>query len=111
MSRRLILLTYAPQRAADAAAYDRWIRERDYPAFRQHPAILEYSCFRVVRSVQGRERFTYFDLIFLADGVDFQRDLRTDPTIRKHAECYHQTWFETPGPHNMTVSLADEIWG
>lgn len=61
--------------------------------------------------MQGEERFTYIDLVFVERGTDFARDLRTDGTIRSHAADYHATWFETPGPHNMNVSLAEEIWG
>ena len=110
MARRLLLVTYTPHRASDEAAYDRWIREEDYPAFRQSPLVDEYSCFRITQSVQGEEWFRYLDLIFVKDGV-VQADLRADPVIAQHARGYHERWFETPGPHNMNVSVAEEIWG
>lgn len=111
MPRRLYLVTYTPQRADDADAYAEWIRKRDYPAFRQHPGVEEYSCFRLTQSVQGREWFTYLDLIFVKEGVGFRRELRADPVIGEHARGYHELWFDAPGPHNMNVSLAEEIWG
>lgn len=111
MARRLLLVTYTPHRADDAEAYAEWIRTRDYPAFRQNPGIDEYSCFRIVQSVQGKEWFTHFDLIFVKDGVEFGRDLRGDPVIAEHARGYHELWFDAPGPHNLNVSAAEEIWG
>ena len=82
MARRLLLVTYTPHRATDREAYERWIRERDYPAFRQSPRIDEYSCFRVVQSVQGEEWFSHLDLILVGEGVDFLRDLRQGDQFR-----------------------------
>ena len=38
--RRMVLLTYTP-RELDEEEYARFIREIDYPAFRQHPDIVE----------------------------------------------------------------------
>ena len=46
--RRLALITYNIEEPDGARVYDDWIREFDYPAFRQNPNILEYSCFRIV---------------------------------------------------------------
>ena len=110
MPRKVLLLTYSPQTGEDLAAYDDWIRAYDYPAFRQNPRVQEYHCYRIVQPVQGEERFTYFDLIF-HDSDDFARDVRGDPVVAAHAKRYHETWFERPGPHNVTMSLAEEIWG
>ena len=54
MAKKLVLLTYAP-RSLDEEEYAKFIREIDYPAFRQNPRIIDYSCWRVVESVQGAE--------------------------------------------------------
>lgn len=110
MARRLLLVTYTPHRATDLAAYEQWIRERDYPAFRQSPLVDEYSCFRIVQDVQGEEWFRYFDVIHVKGDAEFA-DLRADPVIAQHARGYHERWFDAPGPHNMNVSAAEEIWG
>ena len=34
-----------------------------------------------------------------------------DPVIAAHAKRYHEKWFERPGPHNVTISEAEEVWG
>ncbi len=66
MAKKLVLLTYTP-RELDEAAYARFIREVDYPAFRQNPHIIDYSCWRTVESLQGQESFTHFDLMSVDD--------------------------------------------
>ena len=63
-----------------------------------------------MQSVQGQERFTYIDLLF-HDSDDFIRDIRGDAVIAEHAKLYHETWFERPGPHNVNIRLAEEVWG
>ena len=66
VAKKLVLLTYTP-RELDEEKYAKFIREIDYPAFRQNPDILDYSCWRVKESVQGSETFTHFDLMEVAD--------------------------------------------
>ena len=67
MSKKLVLLTYYTPGELDEAEYAKFIREIDYPAFRQNADILDYSCWRVTESVQGKESFTHFDLMEVAD--------------------------------------------
>ena len=62
MAKQLVLLTYTPRELSEDE-YAKFIREIDYPAFRQNPHIIDYSCWRVAESVQGGEQFTHFDLM------------------------------------------------
>src|SRR5205823_9438983 len=71
MAKKLVLLTYSP-RELDEEEYARFIREIDYPAFRQNPHIIDYSCWRIAESVQGREKFTHFDLMAVDDLANWQ---------------------------------------
>ena len=80
MAKKLVLLTYTP-RELDEEAYSKFIREIDYPAFRQNPDILDYSCWRTVESVQGKEMFTHFDLMEVADFSKWEA-IVSDPVVQ-----------------------------
>ena len=71
MAKQLVLLTYTPARL-DEDEYATFIREIDYPAFRQNPHIIDYSCWRVAESVQGREQFSHFDLMAVDDLANWE---------------------------------------
>jgi hypothetical protein len=43
MAKQLVLLTYTPRELSEDE-YAKFIREIDYPAFRQNPHIIDYSC-------------------------------------------------------------------
>jgi hypothetical protein len=80
VAKKLVLFTYTP-RPLDEEAYSKFIREIDYPAFRQNSDILDYSCWRTTESVQGKETFTHFDLIEVADFSNWP-SIVTDPGHR-----------------------------
>jgi len=71
MAKQLVLLTYTPRELSEEE-YAKFIREIDYPAFRQNAHIIDYSCWRVADSVQGREEFTHFDLMAVDDLANWQ---------------------------------------
>ena len=79
MAKKLVLMTYTP-RELDEEAYSEFIRTIDYPAFRQNPDILDYGCWRVTESVQGRESFTHFDLMEVSDLSRWQA-IAADPEL------------------------------
>ena len=79
MAKQLVLLTYTP-RELDEEEYAQFIREIDYPAFRQNPHIIDYCCWRVAESVQGREQFTHFDLMAVDDLANWPAIL-ADPAV------------------------------
>ena len=114
MPRKLALITYNIVEPDDPEEYAEWIREHDYPAFRQNPNILEYSCFNIVQNVQGTEWFKRYDLMFVEE-----HDLGgilTDPIIHEHAMKFADTWYADKGKSpdqsiNYRVSYAEEIWG
>ncbi len=90
MARKRVLLTYTP-RELDEEESARFIREIDYPAFRQCPHILDYTCWRVVESVQGRETFTHFDLMEARDFADWPAIL-ADPAVQWNIERWTRDW-------------------
>lgn len=114
MPRKLALITYNIVEPNDPEEYANWIRKYDYPAFRQNPNILEYSCFNIVQNVQGKEWFQRFDLMFVKE-----HDLGgilTDKVIHDHAMTFADTWYADKGTSpdqsiNYRVSYADEIPG
>ena len=114
MAKKLVLLTYTP-RELDEGEYAKFIREIDYPAFRQHPDIVDYSCWHVVESVQGRETFTHFDLMAVTDFASWQR-IVGDPTVQKNVERWTRDWSRHGPDHpdpadNLKISFCDRYWG
>jgi hypothetical protein len=114
MAKKLVLLTYSP-RELDEAAYARFIREIDYPAFRQNPHIIDYSCWRIVDNVQGRESFTHFDLMAV-DGLESWQAIVDDPVVRGNVERWTREWSQHGADHpdqaeNLKISFCDRYWG
>jgi hypothetical protein len=114
VAKKLVLFTYTP-RPLDEEAYSKFIREIDYPAFRQNPDILDYSCWRTVESVQGRETFTHFDLIEVADFSNWQ-SIVSDPVIAGNAERWNREWSQHGHEHadqseNIKVTFCERYWG
>jgi hypothetical protein len=112
--RKMVLLTYTP-RELDEEEYARFIREIDYPAFRQHPDIVEYTCWRVVESVQGRETFTHFDCMVVKDFADWER-IVSDPAVRGNVERWTRDWSRHGPEHpdqseNLKISFCEDYWG
>ena len=81
--KRVVLLTYTP-RELDEDAYAAFIREIDYPNFRQCPWIIDYSCWRTVESIQGKELFTHFDLMEVRDFADWPKIVAWPSVTREH---------------------------
>jgi hypothetical protein len=114
MAKKLVLLTYTP-RELDEDAYSKFIREIDYPAFRQNPDILDYSCWRTVESVQGKESFTHFDLMEVADLSKWQ-SIVGDPVVRGNVERWTREWSQHGPEHadqseNLKVTFCEKYWG
>jgi len=114
MAKQLVLLTYTP-RELDEEEYGKFIREIDYPNFRQNPHILDYSCWRVSESVQGREQFTHFDLMAVDDLSNWQAILG-DPRVRGNVEQWTRDWSKHGSDHpdqseNLKISFCRRYWG
>lgn len=114
MAKKLVLLTYTP-RELDEAEYEKFIREIDYPAFRQNPHIIDYSCWRAVESVQGEESFTHFDLMAVDDLANWQK-IVADPVVQANIERWTRDWSRHGPDHadqseNLKISFCDRYWG
>lgn len=112
--RRLVLLTYTP-RELDEEEYARFIREIDYPNFRQCPHIVAYHCYRVVESVQGRELFTHFDSMEVRDFADWPKILEW-PSVQENIRRWTQEWSRHGPDHpdpadNLKISFCEEYRG
>ena len=114
MPKKLVLLTYTP-RALDEEEYAKFIREIDYPAFRQNPDILDYSCWRIAQSVQGKEDFTHFDLKEVSDFARWEA-IVGDPVVRGNVERRTREWSRHGPEHpdqseNLKISFCERYWG
>lgn len=114
MARKRVLMTYTP-RELDEEAYATFIREIDYPNFRQCPDILDYTCWRIVENVQGREMFTHFDLMEVRDFADWPRIL-AHPSVQGNIARWTAEWSrhgpDHPRPEeNLTISFCEEYHG
>ena len=114
MAKQLVLLTYTP-RELDEEEYARFIREVDYPAFRQNPHIIDYSCWRIADSVQGREDFTHFDLMAVDDLGNWQA-IVGDPVVAANVERWTKDWSRHGPTHasqaeNLKISFCQRYWG
>jgi hypothetical protein len=114
MAKQLVLLSYTP-RALDEEEYARFIREIDYPAFRQNPHIIDYSCWRIAESVQGREEFTHFDLMAVDDLANWQA-IVSDPAVAANVERWTKDWSRHGPGHpdqaeNLKISFCRRYWG
>jgi len=114
MAKQLVLLTYTP-RELDEEEYARFIREVDYPAFRQNPHIIDYSCWHIVESVQGREQFTHFDLMAVDDLANWQA-IVSDPVVAGNVERWTRDWSHHGPGHgdqadNLKISFCRRYWG
>jgi hypothetical protein len=114
MARQLVLLTYTP-RQLDEGEYARFIREVDYPAFRQNPHIIDYSCWRVTEGLQGAEQFTHFDLMAVDDLANWQA-IVSDPVVAGNVERWTRDWSRHGPEHenqadNLKISFCQRYWG
>jgi hypothetical protein len=114
MAKKLVLLTYTP-RQLDEAEYGEFIREIDYPNFRQNPHILDYTCWRVVDQIQGKEQFTHFDLMAVDDLANWQA-IVSDPRVAGNVERWTKDWSRHGLDHpdqseNLKISFCDRYWG
>jgi hypothetical protein len=114
MAKKLVLLTYTP-RQLDEAEYGEFIREIDYPNFRQNPHILDYTCWRVTDQIQGKEQFTHFDLMAVDDLANWQA-IVSDPRVAGNVERWTKDWSRYGLDHpdqseNLKISFCDRYWG
>jgi hypothetical protein len=114
MAKQLVLLTYTP-RELDEEEYARFIREVDYPNVRQNPHILDYSCWRIGESVQGREDYTHFDLMAV-DSLESWQTILADSRVSGNVEQWTRDWSRHglghPKPEeNLKISFCTRYWG
>ena len=114
MAKQLVLLTYTPRELSEEE-YAKFIREIDYPAFRQNPHIIDYSCWRIAESVQGREEFTHFDLMAVDDLANWTAIL-ADPAVAGNVARWTQDWSKHGPDHpdpaeNLKISFCHRYWG
>lgn len=112
--RRVVLLTYTP-RELDEAKYAEFIRQIDYPNFRQCPWIVAYHCYRVVDSVQGRELFTHFDVMEVRHFEDWPQ-IAEWPSVQENIRLWTEGWSQHGLEHpdqseNLKISFCEEYWG
>jgi hypothetical protein len=112
--KKLVLMTYTP-RELDEDEYSEFIRSIDYPNFRQCPHILDYSCWRTVESIQGKEQFTHFDLMEVRDFGDWPEILAW-PSVRENIARWTEDWSrygsDCPDPaENLQITFVERYWG
>ena len=112
--KRMVLLTYTP-RELDEAEYHQFIREIDYPNFRQCPWIVDYKCWRVVESVQGKELFTHFDCMEVRDFADWP-NIVSHPSVQENIARWTADWSRHGSEHldqseNLKISFCEDYWG
>jgi hypothetical protein len=112
--KRMVLMTYTPRDLYEEE-YAQFIREIDYPNFRQCPYILDYSCWRIVESVQGKELFTHFDCMEVRDFADWEQIISW-PSVQDNIRRWTQEWsrhgLEHPDPaENPKISFCERYWG
>lgn len=110
--KRLILLTYNLKPGADEAAYADFMRDVDYPVFRQSDKVVDYRAFRVVTEAQAERGFQYFDLLEVDEFADLD-EIFADPAISAHAVKWIERWSEH-GPdaapdQNFGIAMCEEI--
>ena len=117
MARKLVLLTYNIKAGSDLEEYAEYTRSVDYPVFRRHPQIHNYTNYVVKKNVRGEEWFKHFDVMYVDDLEAFDADGKlhfNDPTILEHAQAWRERWGAGPGPDSqpqVKITLAEEIWG
>lgn len=112
--KRMVLMTYTP-RELDEQAYAAFIRGIDYPNFRQCPYIVDYSCWRVVESVQGAAVFTHFDQMEVRDFADWPKILAW-PSVQENIARWTADWSRHGSGHprpeeNLQISFCERYWG
>jgi hypothetical protein len=114
MPEQMVFLTYTP-RELDKDDYAEFIREIDYPAFRQNPHVPEYTCWRAIESVQGREMFSHFDLMKI-HSLDHWESILTDPVVKGNIERWTRDWSQHGSGHpdpaeNLQISFCQMYEG
>jgi hypothetical protein len=114
MARKLVLMSYTP-RELDEEEYSRFIRDIDYPNFRECPYIVAYHCYRIVESVRGKEMFTHFDVMEVRDFADWPQIVEW-PSVQDNIRRWTAEWSQHGADHpdqseNLKISFAEEYWG
>lgn len=70
----VILLTL--EAGVDIAAYERWVREVDYPLTRRQPGVLSYAVTRLIEPTEGVGPVPaqYVEVIRVEDAAAYQRN-------------------------------------
>ena len=117
MARKLVLLTYNTKPGVPLEEYEEYTRSVDYPIFRAHPGVLDYSNYVVRRNARGEEWFKHFDLMFVEDLDAFHAGgalHHGDPTVLAHAAGWRARWGADPATGwrtDVNITYADEIQG
>ena len=110
----MVLMSYIP-RELDEATYHEFIRGIDYPNFRSCPWIIDYKCWKIVESVQGRELFTHFDCMEVRDFSDWKQIVEW-PSVQENINNWTRDW-SLHGPdhpdqsENLKISFCEAYWG
>jgi hypothetical protein len=71
---RFVINTLKP--GVDPAAYERWLREYDYPVARTFPSIVSYRTHRIEGPIHGTDAgWRYVERIEIRDLAQYQKDL------------------------------------
>lgn len=70
-----IVFLLALKPGVDPAAYERWVREVDYPTTRRQPGVLSYVVTRLQTAAEGAQGvpYHYMETIQVEDPVAYQR--------------------------------------
>lgn len=77
---------------ADAAEYERWVREVDYPLARGLPTIARYEVTRLEGHLQedGAPPYDYLEVIDITDLDDYRGSL--DPNASDEIRRFFEQW-------------------
>lgn len=88
----------------DPAAYERWVREVDYPTARQLPSIVSYTNHRLVGPFRKADvHYDYLEVIQVTDVDAYRRDL-----TRHELQALRQRLAEFIDPSDNFVGEAIE---
>ncbi len=93
---------------ADAADYEKWVREFDYPTAGKIPSIVSYRNYRLGGSFrQADVSYDYLEVIEVTDLEAYRRDLDALPhavelrrQILNYLDPRMQSYWGEPQPHN-----------
>ncbi len=85
------------KRGVDPAAYERWLREYDYPTAKTFPSIVSYRTHRIEGPINGAENagWSYIERIEVRDVEQYQKDLAS-PAGQELLRQLYDNYLERP---------------